>query len=336
MRLSDAMRNLLHILVSLLLLTSGYSTAAAQEEPKYQRWMSEGRSYLEGSYRKDKRDEAIKWFRRVKRRCYFNKTIRGQAMRGIADYQLYKGDTASAIKTLQQVIGKRIAHKIETGNAEKIRKRNKEEWNRYYAACDLTTIYLAKKEFAKSRLFLGYVDSTVHVTWTCGIGSMGHDMFVEENMLRYLVGTGRPEDAYAWYYGHFGLLNPLSADLEHAEAWDKLSTNNMILRTPRFFSVRASQSDSLICRALLATYSNEKLRAAFDTMAQHIHTLDTITAAGTKVRIYYGHFFGRQIRLNACFAAENGTPVTPEQDERYRREAAALIQQSWIYRELNK
>lgn len=330
------MRNLLNILVTVLLLAGCYATANAQEDPKYSLWMSEGRGCLEGNFGKEHRDEAIKWFRRVKRRCYFNKNIRGQAMRGIADYQLYKGDTASAIKTLRQVIGNRIAHKIETGNAGKIRKRNKEEWNRYYAACKLTEIYLDKKEFAKSRLFLGYVDSTVHVTWICGIGSMGHDMYVEENMLRYLVGIGQPEDAYAWYYGQFGLYNTLPTDLEHMEELDKLLVNNMIPRTTGLFSIRATKADSLICKSLLAAFSKEKLRDAFDNMSQHIHSRDTLTAAGTKVRIYYGHFLGRQIRLNACFADEKGIPITPEQDTKHRKEAELLVVHSWIYKQLEQ
>lgn len=329
------MRNLLNIIVTVLLLAGSYSAANAQEEPKYSLWMSEGRGCLEGNFGKEHRDEAIKWFRRVKRRCFFNKNIRGQAMRGIADYQLYKGDTASAIKTLRQVIGKHIAHKIETGNAGKIRKRNKEEWNRYYAACKLTEIYLDKKEFAKSRLFLGYVDSTVHVTWICGIGSMGHDMYVEENMLRYLIGIGQPEDAYAYRYGRF-FLEDLLFYPENSQKLDSLVKYDLVAPASLRFVYNHNKVDSLILKSLLRKYTKQTLRQSFDGFCHNIHTKDTVMDSGLKVRIYYSNFLGKQIRITAWISDEKGTPITPEQDTKHRKEAELLVVHSWIYKQLEQ
>lgn len=335
-RLSSEMRNFLITAVTVLLLAGSYSSAYAQDEPKYLLWMWEGRGCLEGNFGDKHRDEAITWFRRVKRRCFFNKNIRGQAMRGISEYQLYKSDTLAAVKTLRKVIGKRICHKIETGNAGKIRERKKEEWNRYYAACDLTALYIDKKEFAKSRLFLGYADSIVNVTWTCGTGSFGHDLWVEENILRYWIGLGRPEDAYAYRYGQFGLYNMLPTDLEHLDGFYMLSDNNMLPRTTGLFTPRAGKADSLIYKTLLSRYNKEKLRNAFDNMAQNIHSQDTVIASGRKIRMYYGNFLGKQIRLTAWFSDEKGTPITPAEDQKYRKEAEALVYHSWIYKELEK
>lgn len=308
------MRNLLYIVVNLLLLAGNYSTAVAQEEPKYQLWMSEGRGCLEGRFGNEHRDEAIKWFRRVKRRCYFNKTIRGQAMRGIADYHLYKGDTAAAIKTLRQVMGKRIAHKIETGNAGTLRKRKKEEWNRYYAASALLQLHLTQHAFEKAHQYVYYLDKKVSVNWFCGDGILSHNMMSSDAYVKIQLYKNNPDSAFFyWYDGWFDfrtLMNKFEKGIE--------------------------ENDSLIFSALLKKYGKDTLINALKKFRTSVYWRDAVSATDITERRYYADFSGIKIVLEAVYGDSAFAPFPEEYHKAVIERLDNAMAEHWMLKTLLK
>jgi hypothetical protein len=308
------MRNLLNIVVSLLLLAGRYSTAAAQDEPNYQRWMAEGRCYLDGSYGKEKRDEAIKWFRRVKRCYYFNKTIRGQAMLGIADYQLYKDDTAAAIKTLRQVIGNRMASKIEKGNAGKIRKRKKEEWNRYYAASALLQLHLTQHAFEKAHQYVYYLDKKVSVNWYCGDGILSHNMMSSDAYVKIQLYKNNPDSAFFYWY----------------DGWFDFRT---LMNT---FGKGIEENDSLIFSALLKKYGKDTLINTLKKFRTSVYWRDAVSATDITERRYYADFSGIKIVLEAVYGDSAFAPFPEEYHKAVIERLDKAMAEHWMLKTLLK
>lgn len=308
------MRNLLYIVISLLLLAGNYSTAVAQEERKCQLWMSEGRGCLEGRFGNEHRDEAIKWFRRVKRLYYFNKMIRGQAMRGIADYQLYKGDTAAAIKTLRKVIGKRIAHKIEKGDAGTIRKRKKEEWNRYYAASALLDLHLMQHTIDKAQRYAYYIDKKVSVNWYCGDGSFSNSSMITNAYVVIHLQQNNPDSAFFyWNDGWFAMRSELNK-----------------------YGKRLEKNDSLIFSALLRKYGADTLKYKLQQFTDTIYWRDTLSASGMHGRLYYSDFSGMKIMIDYVYSNSEKVPMTATQHKETMEWLESLMKEYWMLKTLLK
>lgn len=142
----------------------------------------EGYSYLKGSVYNGTIHDGKKTFLKVKRRYFFNKSVLVDANRGLSEYYLLIYDTTTSINFLKKNISKSIIKKIEQNNFEKVSVK-KENWNYYYSISRIIEILISKKEKKLASNYFEFFKSKVKVTWTCGIGSIGHSDFIEKTEL---------------------------------------------------------------------------------------------------------------------------------------------------------
>jgi hypothetical protein len=169
------MKNLL-LFVLLLILSHSYG------QRKFERMIDEGHSYLSGTIYQGTIHDGKNTFLKVKRRYFFNKTAKEDANRGLSDYYLLLNDTTTSINFLMKNISKSIIKKIEQNNFEKVSVK-KENWNYYYSISRIIELLISKKEKKLASNYFEFFKSKVKVTWTCGIGSMGHSDFIEKTEL---------------------------------------------------------------------------------------------------------------------------------------------------------
>jgi len=163
----------------LILLLFFVKMGNCQDVPLSQRLIEEGYGYLEGYYSQGTPEDAKKSFKRAKRLFFYKNSVVNDAKLGLSEYYLVVQDTSKSIKILNSIIGKRICLKIENSEFDKLKETKKDDWDTYDATSKRIKIALNQKKFILAKNYLKYFKEYVKVTWYCGIGSLGHDYFIE-------------------------------------------------------------------------------------------------------------------------------------------------------------